>query len=34
MVKSLDFPPDHRNVLVKIAITKQAEPMLTSGAQF
>jgi paraquat-inducible protein B len=33
-VKSLDFTPDHRNVLVTIATTKQAEPMLTSGAQF
>src|SRR6201995_1399071 len=27
-VKSLDFTPDHRNVLVTIATTKQAEPML------
>jgi paraquat-inducible protein B len=33
-VKSLDFTPDHRNVLVTIATTKQAEPMLTSGTQF
>jgi paraquat-inducible protein B len=33
-VKSLDFSPDHRNVLVSIATTKQAEPMLTSGTQF
>jgi paraquat-inducible protein B len=33
-VKSLDFTPDHRNVLVKIGTTKQAEPMLTTGAQF
>jgi paraquat-inducible protein B len=33
-VKSLDFTPDHRNVLVTIATTKQAEPMLTGGTQF
>jgi paraquat-inducible protein B len=33
-VKSLDFTPDHRNVLITIATTKQAEPMLTSGTQF
>ena len=33
-VKSLDFTPDHRNVLVMIATTRQAEPMLTSGTQF
>jgi paraquat-inducible protein B len=33
-VKSLDFTPDHRNVLVRIATTRQAEPLLTTGTQF
>jgi paraquat-inducible protein B len=33
-VRSLDFTPDHRRVLVTIATTRQAEPMLTEGAQF
>jgi paraquat-inducible protein B len=33
-VKSLEFTPDHRNVLVTVATTKQAEPMLTDGSQF
>jgi paraquat-inducible protein B len=34
IVKSLEFTPDRRNVLVSIATTRQAEPMLTSGTQF
>ncbi|HEY1412241.1 MAG TPA: MlaD family protein, partial [Rhodopila sp.] len=33
-VKSLEFTPDRRNVLVTIATTAQAEQFLTSGTQF
>jgi paraquat-inducible protein B len=33
-VQGLEFTPDHRRVLVTIATTRQAEPMLTAGTQF
>jgi paraquat-inducible protein B len=33
-VQSLDLTPDHKHVLVKIATTRQAEPLLTSTTIF
>jgi paraquat-inducible protein B len=33
-VQRLEFTPDHRRVLVTIATTRQAEPMLTEGTEF
>src|ERR1700745_1491278 len=33
-VKSLEFTPDRRNVLVTVSTTAQAEQFLTSGTQF
>jgi paraquat-inducible protein B len=33
-VQSLELTPDHSRVLVKVATTRQAEPLLTEGAVF
>jgi paraquat-inducible protein B len=33
-VQSMDLTPDHKHVLVKIATTRQAEPLLTSTTTF